>query len=36
MQLLFSLLMNGRSISYSGIISDLSYSHAEILQPVAY
>ena len=32
MQLLFSLLMDGRSVSYSGIVSDLSHSHVEILQ----
>jgi hypothetical protein len=31
MQLLFSLLMKGRSVSDSGIISDLSHSHVEIL-----
>jgi len=31
MQLLFSLLMNGRSLSHSGIISDLSDSYVEIL-----
>ena len=34
MQLLFSLLMNGRTISHSGIISDLSHSHVEIVQPL--
>jgi len=34
MQLLFSLLMNGRSVSHSGIVSDLSHSHVEILQPL--
>jgi hypothetical protein len=32
--LLFSLLMNGRAISHGGIISDLSHSHVEILQPL--
>ena len=32
MQLLFSLLMNGRAVSHSGIISDLSHSHVEILR----
>ena len=31
MQLLFGIPMNGRAISYSGIVSDLSYSHVEIL-----
>ena len=30
MQLLFSLLMNGGTICYGGIISDLSHSHVEI------
>ena len=34
MQLLFSLLMNGRPVSHSGIISDLSHSHVEVLQPL--
>ena len=27
MQLLFSIVMNGRSVSHSGIISDLSHPH---------
>ena len=31
MQLLFSLLMNGRAISYSGIINNLSHSHVEVV-----
>ena len=31
MQLLFSVIMNGRSLSHSGIISNLSHSHVEIL-----
>ncbi len=31
MQLLFSLLMKGRPVSYSRIISDLGHSHVEIL-----
>ena len=34
MQLLFSILMNGRAISHSGIVSDLSHSQVEVLQPL--
>ena len=34
MQLLFSLLMNGRPVSHSGIISDLSHSHVEIVEAI--
>jgi hypothetical protein len=34
MQQLFSLLMNGRPISDSGIISNLSHSQVEILYPL--
>ncbi len=34
MQLLFSVLMNGRAISHSGIVSDLSHSQVEVLQPL--
>ena len=31
MELLFSLLMNGRTISHGRIISNLSHSHVEVL-----
>ena len=30
MQLLFSVLMNGRTVCYGGIISDLGHSHVEV------
>jgi hypothetical protein len=34
MQLLFSVLMDGRPVSHIGIISDLSHSHVEILKSI--
>ena len=32
MYLLFSVLMEGRPVSHSGVVSDLSDSHVEILR----